>query len=82
MEEPISVPMGVIDTSTPRVNKPMPKISRMAPKIKEIRTPLGTGANVKLSTKTIRVMGKTEDTVSLIFSVSWDEMPMGSTSST
>ena len=66
--EPTSLPIGVIARSVPSVNSPMPKISIIAPIIKEIRMSVGTGTTVKHSTNTMAVIGRTEESDSFSFS--------------
>ena len=63
-------PIGIIDISTPKVKKPIPRISSTAPKINKIRAPGVKGAIVILRIKTITVIGRTEETDSRTFSFS------------
>ena len=61
---PTRLPIWVMDSSAPSVNRPMPKISMTAPTRKASISPLPTGTKKKHSTATIRVMGSTESTAS------------------
>ena len=65
---PMPSPMGIMDMSTPRVNSPMPRISRMAPNTNMIMAPSVSGAMVTLMTSTMAVMGSTDARDSRIFS--------------
>ena len=49
----------------------MPKIRRAAPSRKSTRVPIGMGARVKESSRTMTVMGRTEEMASMIFSFSF-----------
>ena len=61
-------PMGVMDISTPRVNRPIPPTSRMAPNRNRTRVPGARGAMVMDNKKTMAVMGKTAAMDSRVFS--------------
>ena len=67
---PMASPMGIMDMSTPRVNRPIPTTSSTAPKRKSTMVPGVRGATVMLITITMAVMGSTEARDSLIFSKS------------
>ena len=66
---PIPSPIGCIDIPAPKVNRLIPKIKRIDPNKNNTNTPLLTGAMVMLRSKTIAVIGKTEDRDSAIFSL-------------
>ena len=61
-------PIGVIDTSVPSENNAMPTISSTAPVKNSTIVPTGIGVIVTLSSSTMIVIGRTDDTDSLIFS--------------
>ena len=63
-------PMGIIAASTPMLNNPTPAISSRAPTRNSIREDTGMGASVRLNTKTMQVMGRTEVSASRVFSLS------------
>ena len=60
--------MGIMERSTPTVNRPMPRISISAPKVNMSIVPAFKGEMVTLSSSTIPVIGSTEARDSLIFS--------------
>ena len=66
--EPTSLPIGVMARSVPKVKSPMPTTSIIAPMIKESKISVGTGTSVEHSTKTIAVIGKTDERDSFSFS--------------
>ncbi len=66
---PALFPKGVRELSTPKVNSPIPVISIRAPIIKESISPVETGTKVKQISIIIKVIGSTELTDSLIFSI-------------
>ena len=68
---PMPSPIGIIAISTPSEKKPMPTMSRPAPKRKSISVPIGMGAVVKERIRTMSVTGSTEERASLIFSLSF-----------
>ena len=70
--EPTRSPMGVMDISTPTLNKSMPAISSTAPTRKVIRMLGGMGAMVKHNSNTMPRMGKTAFRVSLSFSLNFE----------
>ena len=63
--------MGIMAISAPREKKPMPTISNAAPSRKSISVPMGMGASVKESSRTIMVIGSTDESASDIFSFSF-----------
>ena len=65
---PIRSPIGVIDISAPSVKNIIPTTRRIAPIIKAIRMPGGTGAIVKLNINTIAMIGTTASNDSFNFS--------------
>ena len=65
---PILSPIGVIDISAPSVKNIIPTTRRIAPIIKAIRMPGGTGAIVKLNINTIAMIGTTASNDSFNFS--------------
>ena len=65
---PICSPIGIIERSAPREKKPIPRMRRIAPSRKSTNVPIGIGARVKDSSRTMTVIGRTEDTASIIFS--------------
>ncbi len=65
---PICVPMGVIDTSLPTVNRPMPTISISEPSRNESIRSAFIGTNVRHIKPTIITMGSTDPAASLNFS--------------
>ena len=65
---PTFSPMGVMDSSAPRLKNIMPRISRIPPKRNSRRIPEGRGAMVKLKRSTIPIMGRTAFNASLSFS--------------
>ena len=67
-EEPIFVPIGVIEISAPKSNKPIPTIIITAPIKKDSKSPDGNGAILKHNKVTITTMGRTESAELLIFS--------------
>ena len=67
---PMWLPMGVMDTSLPRVNKPMPTISITEPMRKDSIKSACMGTNVRHITPTMMTMGSTEAAASLNFSSS------------
>ena len=62
--------MGVMDISTPRVKKPMPPMSKMAPNRNRTNVPGSRGAMEMERRNTMAVMGRTEERDSLFFSFS------------
>jgi hypothetical protein len=68
MVEPTCSPIGIIDISTPSVNRPIPKIIIKTEKMKEMKMAFGKGQIVKDRSKMIKDTGNTEATDSLIFS--------------
>ena len=69
--EPMASPMGIIAISAPREKRPIPTISSTAPARKRSSVPMGIGIRVALRTRTMAVMGKTEERDSRIFSLSF-----------
>ena len=65
---PMPSPIGVIDTSVPSENNAMPTMSSAAPVKNSTIVPTGIGVIVTLSSSTMIVIGRTDDTDSLIFS--------------
>ena len=63
--------MGIIAMSTPREKKPTPTMRSRAPTRKRIREATGMGAIVKLSSRTMAVIGTTEERASITFSFSF-----------
>ena len=61
---PTKLPIWVMDSSAPSVNRPMPTISISAPTRKASISPLPTGMKKKHRTATMMVMGSTESTAS------------------
>jgi len=61
---PIPSPIGVMDTSVPSEKNAMPTISSTAPARNRTSVPTGIGVIVILSTRTISVIGSTEDRAS------------------
>ena len=57
---PTAWPRGIMDISDPRVNSPMPTMSITPPSRNATMALLGTGAMVKHSASTIKMMGSTE----------------------
>ena len=68
MAAPTSSPMGVMASSVPSVNRPVPMISKAAPSRKPSMVLSGTGTTTKHSASTINTMGSTEDRASRHFS--------------
>ena len=64
---PTYCPIGVIAVSAPRVNSPIPTISKTAPKINAKSISAGTGTIVTRRKSTIPVTGSTEESDSEIF---------------
>lgn len=69
---PVRSPMGVMEISTPTLNKSIPAISSTAPTRNVIRILGGMGAMVKQSSNTMPRMGKTAFRVSLSFSLNFE----------
>ena len=67
---PMPSPIGVMATSVPRENSDIPRISSTAPATNIPSVPTGIGATVTLSSSMIAVMGSTDPSDSLIFSIS------------
>ena len=67
MEDPIEFPKGVIPMSMPNKNIDNPIIIKNAPIRKRIIIGVSSGAIVKLSNRTIMVIGITDRETSLIF---------------
>ena len=65
---PIPSPIGVMETSVPSENSAMPTMSSAAPVKNSTIVPTGIGVIVTLSSSTMIVIGRTDDTDSLIFS--------------
>ena len=63
-----TTPIGIMAISAPSEKKPIPMISSAAPKMNSISVPVGMGVSVKLRRRTINVIGRTEESASLIFS--------------
>jgi len=57
---PTACPRGIMDISDPSVNNPMPTMSMTPPSRNATMALLGTGAMVKHSASTIKIMGNTE----------------------
>ena len=66
---PTPSPMGSMDMSTPRVNRPMPATRSTAPNRNKISAPGVRGAMEMLSSSTMAVMGMTDDRDSFVFSI-------------
>ena len=67
---PTYSPIGVMASSTPRVNNPIPNTSSAAPKRKLMSIPPEMGVIVKQRSMTINVTGRTDDRASRHLSVS------------
>ena len=65
---PIPSPIGIIDMSTPTVNRPMPSMSIRAPNKNITIVPALSGAIETLSSSTTPEMGSTDAKASRIFS--------------
>lgn len=68
VEEPMCFPIGIRETSTPRLNKVIPNIIIIALTKNNIRLHNGMGAMVKPKTKTIIMIGITDKVDSFSFS--------------
>ena len=66
---PIPSPMGVMATSAPNVNKPMPTTNKIAPNRNNTKVPGVIGVKVILNISTIAVIGRTDASDSKIFSI-------------
>ena len=65
---PMPSPIGVMETSVPSEKKAMPTMSSTAPARNRTSVPTGMGVIVMLSSRTISVIGSTEESASWIFS--------------
>lgn len=65
---PVSSPIGIIAISLPSEKNPIPIVSITAPNRNSMIISNGIGAIVILSTMTIAVIGRTDETASIIFS--------------
>ena len=68
MAAPTSSPMGVMASSVPKVNSPVPIISMAAPTKKPSMVLSGAGTSTKHSANTMTAMGKTDESASFHFS--------------
>lgn len=72
MLAPTLLPIGAMAVSAPSVNSAIPTISSAAPSTNASSILLGIGEIVKHNSKTIAVIGSTEDRASKAFSRSFD----------